>query len=139
MTAAALSERPDVREAKLKVTQAQDAVKSKKAEFLPDVSLIARVIGMDNVGILPTQIVAVGVFGTWEPFDWGRKRAEDQGQQRRGDVGVARARGNAGAGEARHRHEVPAARRGAGARARAQLARDAAAEKSSVPRTRGWK
>jgi outer membrane protein TolC len=76
VTAAALSERPDVREAKLKVTQAQDAVKSKKAEFLPDVSLIARVIGMDNVGILPTQIVAVGVFGTWEPFDWGRKRAE---------------------------------------------------------------
>lgn len=75
-TTSALGDRPDVREARLKVIEAEDAVKSKKAEFLPDVSLVGRVIGMDNVGILPTEILAAGVFATWEPFDWGRKRAE---------------------------------------------------------------
>jgi outer membrane protein TolC len=73
---AALADRPDVREARLKVTQAQDAVSSKKAEWLPDVSLVARFIGMQNVGILPTNITAVGVFGTWEPFDWGRRKSD---------------------------------------------------------------
>jgi outer membrane protein TolC len=31
---------------------------------------------MQNVGILPTNVTAVGIYGTWEPFDWGRKRAE---------------------------------------------------------------
>jgi outer membrane protein TolC len=75
-TAAALADRPDIREARLKVRQAEDAVRSKRAEYLPDVSFVARFIGMQNVGILPTNVTAVGIYGTWEPFDWGRKRAE---------------------------------------------------------------
>lgn len=75
-TTTAIADRPDVREARLKLKQAEDAVRSKKSERLPDVNLVGRFIGMDNVGILPTNITAVGVFATWDVFDWGRKRAD---------------------------------------------------------------
>jgi outer membrane protein TolC len=72
----ALRERPDVREAELKVRQAEAMVRERRAHRLPDVSAVVRFIGVHNLDLLPATITAVGVFGTWEPFDWGRKRQE---------------------------------------------------------------
>jgi len=136
VTTTALSERPDIREAKLKVTQAEDAVKSKKAEFLPDLSVIARVIGMDNVGILPTQITAIGVFGTWEPFDWGRKRAEIKANDdlaRSASLALEETQAQAKLEIDTKYRALEEARALVPA---AQLARDASAEKLRLARTR---
>jgi outer membrane protein TolC len=135
-TSGALTDRPDVREAKLKLTQAQEAVSSKKAERWPDVSLIGRFIGMDNVGILPTSITAVGVFATWDVFDWGRKRADIAGDAlvaNEASLALEEGQGHAGLDvvtQYRHRGEaralVPVA----------ELARAAASERLRLARAR---
>jgi len=72
----ALGQRPDVREAELKVKQAEDRVREKRAERLPEVSAVVRFIGLKNITVLPTTITAFGIYATWEPFDWGRKRQD---------------------------------------------------------------
>jgi len=74
--ARALTQRPEIREASLKVQQAQQAIAAKKGERLPDISLAMRFIGFNNVEVLPTAVTAVGLSATWQPFDWGRKRSE---------------------------------------------------------------
>ena len=72
----ALADRPDVREARLKVTQADLDRRSKKAERIPDVSLAVSYLSNFNIDVLPQNMAAVGVQVKWEPFDWGRKRSE---------------------------------------------------------------
>jgi cobalt-zinc-cadmium efflux system outer membrane protein len=74
--AKALRQRPEVREAALKVEQARQGINAKKAERIPEVSLAMRFIGFNNVEVLPTMVTAVGLSATWQPFDWGRKRSE---------------------------------------------------------------
>ena len=76
--AAALRQRPDLREAQLQVEQADLDRKARKAEYIPDVSLAATYIDLAGSG-LPIGgggYAAVGVQLKWEPFDWGRKRHE---------------------------------------------------------------
>jgi outer membrane protein TolC len=70
---AAITDRPDIREAELRVRQAEASLNTKKDQRLPDVSAVGRFIGLGNIDILPSSISFVGVFVTWEPFDWGRK------------------------------------------------------------------
>lgn len=72
----ALADRPDVREARLKVTQADLDRRAKKAERIPDVSLAVSYLSNFNIDVLPQNLAAVGVQVKWEPFDWGRKRSE---------------------------------------------------------------
>jgi outer membrane protein len=72
----ALAQRPDVREAELRVQQAQLSVAAKRAERMPDVSVVVRVLGFRNVEVLPTTVAAAGVSANWQPFDWGRKRRD---------------------------------------------------------------
>jgi outer membrane protein TolC len=74
--AKALKQRPEVREAALKVEQARQGVSVRRAERLPDVSLAMRFVGFNNVEVLPPAVTAVGLSLTWQPFDWGRKRNE---------------------------------------------------------------
>lgn len=74
--AKALEQRPEVREAKLKSSQAELDHRLKKAEYIPDVSLAARYASPYDVEVLPTNLTYVGVLVTWEPFDWGRKKHE---------------------------------------------------------------
>ena len=76
--AAALRQRPDLREAQLQVEQADLDRKAKRAEYIPDVSLAATYIDLAGSG-LPIGgggYAEVGVQLKWEPFDWGRKRHE---------------------------------------------------------------
>ena len=72
----ALSHRPDIREARLKVKQAELDRDAKKAERIPDVSLAAAYTSNFNISVLPTNLATVGVQVKWEPFDWGRKGRE---------------------------------------------------------------
>jgi outer membrane protein len=72
----ALENRPDVREARLTVAQAELAERLKKAERIPDVSVAVSYVSNFNIDVLPTNLTTVGVNVKWEPFDWGRRGRE---------------------------------------------------------------
>jgi outer membrane protein len=71
--ARAVAERPDVRQARLQVEQAQLSQKVARADYLPEVSVAVESFSPLNVDGAPRTINTVGVQLTWEPFDWGRK------------------------------------------------------------------
>ncbi len=74
--ARALEQRPDLRQAKLKLKQAEYDRRLKKAEYIPDVSLSFRQMSFLNIEMLPQNVMAAGLYLSWEPFDWGRKSHE---------------------------------------------------------------
>lgn len=74
--ARALENRPDVREARLKVDQADLDRRAKKAERIPDLSVAVSYSSYFNIDVMPTNLATAGVQLKWEPFDWGRKGRE---------------------------------------------------------------
>jgi len=73
----ALGQRPEVRQASLRVRQAEYDRRLKKAEYIPSLSLNFSYFSPVNYGsIVPSNVASVGVLLDWEPFDWGRKRHE---------------------------------------------------------------
>ena len=68
--------RAEVRAASLRITQADTTRRLAISGWIPDVSLVASYTRIANVDILPDRSSSVGLFFTWEPFDWGRKRHE---------------------------------------------------------------
>jgi outer membrane protein TolC len=79
----ALAQRPDIRQARLRQTQAEQDLRAKKAEYIPDVAAEFNNISFLNYGTyFPSQSTSIGVSVTWEPFDWGRKRHEAAEKQR---------------------------------------------------------
>jgi outer membrane protein TolC len=70
----ALSQRPEVRQASLRVQQADLDVRVKKAEYIPDVSLAltyGSAVNFQNA--LPQNVASAGLLLDWEVFDWGRR------------------------------------------------------------------
>src|SRR5262249_13555205 len=63
-------------EAQLKVEAAEYDRRIKKSEYIPDVSVGVRYASIQNVKLLPDNLVEAGFLLTWEPFDWGRKKRE---------------------------------------------------------------
>jgi outer membrane protein TolC len=77
LEARAVQNRPDLKKAKLQVQQAHFDARAKKAEYIPDISLAfnyATTANFENA--LPSNIAAVGLQLTWEPWDWGRRKQE---------------------------------------------------------------
>src|SRR5262245_3982902 len=71
----ALERRPEVREARLKVKQAELDRRIKKSEYIPDVSVGFTYVTLRNFDdIIPKQFASLGVVMKWEVCDWGRKR-----------------------------------------------------------------
>ena len=73
----AIANRPEIREAKLRIDQAKLDKRIKKSEFIPDVSLTvnyATTFSYSN--FVPRSLSGVGVQVEWEVFDWGRKKRE---------------------------------------------------------------
>jgi outer membrane protein TolC len=73
----ALRNRPEIRQARLRQVQAEQDVRAKKAEYIPEVSVEFNNLSFFNWGrFMPTQSTSVGVSLSWEPMDWGRRRHE---------------------------------------------------------------
>ena len=70
----AIDSRPEIRQADLKSQQADYERRLAKAEYLPDLSLSARYLGFNNFQMIPPNVATAGVYLSWEPFDWGRRR-----------------------------------------------------------------
>ena len=57
--------------------QAEQDLRAKKAEYIPDVAAEFNNLSFMNWGrYMPSQTMSIGVSLTWEPFDWGRKKHE---------------------------------------------------------------
>ena len=73
----ALSLRPEIREARLRIEQAKLNKRIKKSEFIPDVSLTVNYVSTFSYSdFLPRSVSGVGIQLDWEVFDWGRKKRE---------------------------------------------------------------
>lgn len=73
----ALDQRPELRQSSLKIAQAEQDVRVKHADYIPDISAEFNSTALLNYSsFLPSQNTSVGVSLTWEPFDWGRRRHE---------------------------------------------------------------
>lgn len=72
----ALEQRAELRQARIKVEQAELDRRMKKAEYIPDVALSVVYLSPFNVDVLPKNVAGAGVTVRWDVFDWGRKRQE---------------------------------------------------------------
>jgi outer membrane protein TolC len=71
----ALEQRPEIREARIQVKQAELDKRVKKSEYIPDVSAAFTYASPRNFDtFIPKNFAAVGVAVNWEVFDWGRKK-----------------------------------------------------------------
>jgi outer membrane protein TolC len=71
----ALAQRPELREAQLKVRQAEVDRRIKKSEYIPDVSLGFTYMSLGNFDeAIPKNSASLSVAVSWEVFDWGRKK-----------------------------------------------------------------
>lgn len=71
----ALDQRPEIREARLQVKQAELDKRVKKSEYIPDVNVAftyASPLNFDT--FVPKNFASAGVTVHWEVFDWGRKK-----------------------------------------------------------------
>lgn len=98
--AQAASNRPEIREARLRLQQADLAIRSERLEWIPDIRLTVTHFGFLNFGNLaPNQFAIAGLSLTWEPWDWGRKnRAAQVALQRREQARLALSQAEAQAG-----------------------------------------
>ncbi len=78
----AVAMRPELRSAQLKIQQAEQDRKIKRAEYIPEVSLAFNYLSPFNIEVLPKNIASVGLQLTWEPWDWGRRKREVQEKSR---------------------------------------------------------
>jgi len=74
--ATALEGRAEVREARLRVQQAEFDLQRTRAAAIPEISATFNYLGFYNFDVLPRNVAVVGVLASWEPWDWGRKREE---------------------------------------------------------------
>lgn len=72
----AIAQRAEIKEARLKMRQAEYGRRLKKAEAWPEVSLTPGYFSPLGVAVAPRNVAAAGVTVKWEPFDWGRKKRE---------------------------------------------------------------
>jgi len=73
----ALEQRPELREARLKIEQAKLDKRLKKSEYIPDVSVGFTSLSLRNFDeVVPKNVASVGMVMSWEPFDWGRKKRQ---------------------------------------------------------------
>jgi outer membrane protein TolC len=75
--ARALRERPEMRQAELRQIYAEQDLRAKAAERIPDVAVEFNNLNFLNWGqFMPIQTTSIGVSLTWEPFTWGRRTHE---------------------------------------------------------------
>jgi outer membrane protein TolC len=68
--------RPEIKEARLKKRHAENEIRIKKAEYLPDFSLVFNYFSPFDSDILPRNVATIGLQLTWDVFDWGRRKQE---------------------------------------------------------------
>src|SRR5262249_19141911 len=71
----ALDSHPEIAEARAQVEKAESAVRLAKYQIVPDVEVFARYSFQRNVPFLADRFGTIGIRGSYDIFDGGRKRA----------------------------------------------------------------
>jgi outer membrane protein TolC len=69
----ALDARPDIRQARVKLQQAELGRRVARTDYLPDAQLSVSYLSPLTIEGAPHQIASAALQVKWEPFDWGRK------------------------------------------------------------------
>lgn len=72
----AIAARPEVRIARLQARRAEAGLAAAKTPGMPDLSVAFEYTGFYGFEVLPHHGALFGVLATWEPWDWGRRKAE---------------------------------------------------------------
>jgi outer membrane protein TolC len=72
--AVALAQNPNIKEAEIKIQQADTVRRLAKSEYVPDIAASFHYISPFGVNFVPTNVMGLGIEFSWEPFDWGRRR-----------------------------------------------------------------
>jgi outer membrane protein TolC len=70
----ALAQRPVIKIASLKKSQANLETRIEKTRYLPDISVQANYLTPVGISFLPQNVGAIGALLTWQSWDWGQKR-----------------------------------------------------------------
>ena len=70
----ALAQNPTVKEAEIKIDQADIVRRLAKSEYIPDIGASFHYLSPFGVNFVPTNVMGLGIELNWEPFDWGRRR-----------------------------------------------------------------
>jgi outer membrane protein len=70
----ALAQNPNIKEAAIKIQQADTVRRLAKSEYIPDIAASFHYISPFGVNFVPTNVMGLGIEFSWEPFDWGRRR-----------------------------------------------------------------
>jgi len=70
----ALEQNPKIKEAEIKIQQADTVKRLAKSEYMPDIGASFHYLSPFGVNFVPTNIMGLGIEISWEPFDWGRRR-----------------------------------------------------------------
>jgi outer membrane protein len=76
LTRQAQDRNPEIREARLRVEQADIDRRAIRAERVPDVNLMFTYISPLNVQVVPNNIAAIAFQVHWQPLDWGKRGRE---------------------------------------------------------------
>lgn len=71
--ARALDARPDIRQARVRLQQAELAHRVSKADRIPELALAVSSVMPVNIDGVPRNISTVAIQAKWDVFDWGRK------------------------------------------------------------------
>lgn len=74
--ARALDQRPEMREARMRVQLAELDRRMKKSEYIPQVYLSMDYSSTINLEFLPRNMWSLGILLQWDIYDWGRKKHE---------------------------------------------------------------
>lgn len=77
----ALANRPELRIKRLQSEQAAFDLKATETPGMPEVSVAFNYAGFYGFELLPHHGALVGVLGSWQPWDWGRRKAEREGKR----------------------------------------------------------
>ena len=77
----AIGSRSEVRLRRLQAQQAEFAMRASATPGMPDFSVSVAYTGFWGFQVLPLHGAMAGVLATWEPFDWGRQKAEREAKR----------------------------------------------------------
>jgi outer membrane protein TolC len=78
----ALRQRAELRQAELGVRIADLDTRIARSEYVPDLTLSFQALHQSQLQVVPQNFFQLGLTLSWEPWDWGRRRANIEARKR---------------------------------------------------------
>jgi outer membrane protein TolC len=77
----AVENRPEIKKVGLQIEKAENARRIANSHWIPDLTLLGTYARNFNYQVLPKEVLTVGLWLSWEPWDWGRRGHEAHEQK----------------------------------------------------------